>query len=155
MGDEFGPWILHFDASGVLLDPPYAVPGALLAAPIAGSLQSPNNPFLGGNPATHPNSRGFEAMSISPNGKYLYVVLEGPNVADTNTSRRNVLEFGIAERAFTGRTWSYRTEQPGHLVADMWALDQHRMVVIERDGGQRRERAVPQRVCRRPPAGRR
>ena len=23
MGEEFGPWILHFDGRGVLLDPPY------------------------------------------------------------------------------------------------------------------------------------
>jgi hypothetical protein len=135
MGDEFGPWILHFDQSGVLLDPPYAVPGSLLAAPIAGTLQSPNNPFLAGSQPTHPNSRGFEAMAITPDGKSLYAVLEGPNLADTDTSRRNVLEFSVADRTFTGRTWWYHTDQPGLLVADMWALDQHRMAVIERDGG--------------------
>ncbi len=135
VGDEFGPWILHFDQAGVLLDPPYRVPGALLAAPIAGTLQSPNNPFIGGDPASQPNSRGFEAMAISPSGRYLYAVLEGATVADPDTSRRNVLEFSVAGRAFTGRTWWYRTEQPGHFVADLGALDEHRMVVIERDGG--------------------
>ena len=97
MGDEFGPWILHFDQSGVLLDPPYSVPGSLLAAPIAGTLQSPNNPFLGANPPSQPNSRGFEAMAITPNGKYLYATLEGATVADTNLSRRNVLEFSVAD----------------------------------------------------------
>jgi glycerophosphoryl diester phosphodiesterase len=46
-----------------------------------------------------------------------------------------VFEFSIHDRAFTGRTWSYRTEQPAYMVADMWAIDRHHLVVIERDAG--------------------
>ena len=126
MGDEFGPWILHFDRNGVLLDPPYAVPGGL---------RSPNNPFLGTDPATHPNSRGIEAMAISPNGRYLYAALEGATNAETGSLRRLVFEFDVRARGFTDRAWSYRTELAPNMVADMWALDQHRLVVIERDGG--------------------
>jgi glycerophosphoryl diester phosphodiesterase len=126
MGDEFGPWILHFAADGVLLDPPFAMPGGLM---------SPNNPFLAGQPASQPNSRGLEAMALSPNGWYLYAVLEGPTVADAGTTRRRVFEFSVADAAFTGREWVYSTEQPAHMMADAWALDAHRLVVIERDGG--------------------
>jgi glycerophosphoryl diester phosphodiesterase len=29
----------------------------------------------------------------------------------------------------------YHTEAPGNLIADMWALDRHRLIVIERDLG--------------------
>ena len=29
----------------------------------------------------------------------------------------------------------YRTDQPGYIVADVWALDGHRLAVIERDAG--------------------
>lgn len=126
VGDEFGPWILHFDATGVLLDAPFAVPGGLM---------SPNNPFLLGRPSTHPNSRGIEAMAMSPNGKYLYAALEGATVADTDTSRRLIFEFGVRDKEFTGQVWRYHTEAPAYMVADMWALDEHRVVVIERDGG--------------------
>lgn len=125
MGDEFGPWLLHFDAAGVLLDPPFPMPGGLM---------SPNNPFLAGAP-TQPNSRGVEAMGLTPNGRHLYAFLEGATVADPDRSRRHLFEFGTTGKAFTGRTWAYRTELPGNLVADAWALDQHRLVVIERDGG--------------------
>ncbi len=32
VGDEFGPWILHFDADGVLLDAPFSIPGVLSPA---------------------------------------------------------------------------------------------------------------------------
>jgi hypothetical protein len=125
VGDEFGPWILHFSAAGVLLDPPFQIPG----------VRSPNNPFLNGQPATQPNSRGFEAMAISPNGKYLYSVLEGANIGDVDQSRRYVYEFSIRDKALTGRTWQYHTTQPTYLVADMAALDENRLVLIERDGG--------------------
>lgn len=126
VGDEFGPWLLHFDASGVLLDAPFAMPGGL---------RSPNSPFLAGTAATQPNSRGVEAMAMTPNGKSLYAVLEGATVADVDRSRRLVFEFDTTDLGFTGRTWAYRTELPGNLVSDAWALDQHRLVVIERDGG--------------------
>lgn len=126
MGDEFGPWILHFDAAGRLLEPPFATPGGL---------KSPNNPFLNGQPFTHPNSRGFEAMAITPNRKLLYAALEGATLTDPDTSRRHVFVFSTSEKAFTDDVLEYRTEAPGHFVSDMWALDSHRLAVIERDGG--------------------
>jgi hypothetical protein len=125
VGDEFGPWILHFDAHGVLLDHPFAIPG----------VRSPNNPGLNGAAATQPNSRGFEGMAITPDGKFLYAVLEGATIADPDQNRRHVYEFSIRRKALTGRTWAYRTTQPTNMVADMAALDQHRFVLIERDGG--------------------
>jgi glycerophosphoryl diester phosphodiesterase len=128
VGEEFGPWVLHFSGTGVLLDPPFPVPG---------NLRSPNNPFLVGA-ATHPNSRGIEAMAITPNGRFLYPTLEGATVADSatgNPSRRLMFEFDTRAKAFTGRQWQYRVESATNMVSDLWSLDDHRMVVIERDGG--------------------
>ena len=126
VGDEFGPWILHFSARGRLLDPPYGVPG----------ITSPNNPTLApGEDATQPNSRGFEAMAISRRGRFLYAALEGATVADPDQTRRNVYQFSVERGAFTHRVRHYRTEAPGTLVADMWAIGRHRVVVIERDAG--------------------
>ena len=126
VGDEFGPWVLHFDATGRLLDPPFPAPFGL---------RSPNNPHLDGAEATQPNSRGFEAMAISPNGRFLYPALEGATVAEPGSTRRYVFEFSVRDEAFTGRVWQYQTEQPGYFVSDMAALDRHHFVVIERDGG--------------------
>jgi hypothetical protein len=130
MGEEFGPWILHFNGNGVLLEPPYALPGGLM---------SPNNPFLNGAAATQPNSRGIEAMAISPDGKRLWATLEGATVADAanpvTSVRRRVFEFSTTTKAFTGREWNLQTESATNMIADAWALDGHRMVVIERDAG--------------------
>jgi hypothetical protein len=126
VGDEFGPWILHFDETGVLLDPPFALPDGL---------RSPNNPLLDGAPATHPNSRGIEAMAITPNGRHLYAILEGAPTAQGATLERQVLEFSIRDEAFTGRVFRYHTDQTGHMIADATALDDKRIALIERDGG--------------------
>jgi glycerophosphoryl diester phosphodiesterase len=125
VGDEFGPWILHFDPSGRLLDPPYDVPG----------VHSPNNPLFDPLTATQPNSRGFEGMAISPDGRFLYAALEGATVADTDKTRRNVYEFSVSRHRFTGRVLHYRTEADSFMVADMSAVGRHRVVVIERDAG--------------------
>jgi len=133
VGDEFGPWILHFSADGVLLDPPFQIPN--LSSPNGGVLRSPNNPGLDGASPSQPNSRGFESMAISPDGNYLYAALEGANVADPDQSRRYIYEFSITDESLTGRTWQYRADQPAYMLADMAALDTHRLVIIERDGG--------------------
>ena len=77
VGDEFGPWILHFDRAGVLLDAPHSVPGHLLAAKIPGVLMSPDNPFKGTAAHTLDRSRGFEAMALTPDGTRLIASLEG------------------------------------------------------------------------------
>jgi glycerophosphoryl diester phosphodiesterase len=126
VGEEFGPWILHFSSTGVLLDPPFAMPDGI---------RSPDNPFLNGAPATHPSSRGLEGMAISPDRKHLYAALEGAPLADPDQSRRHVYEFSTKKLAFTGRVFQYRAEASTNLVADMWAVDAHRLVVIERDRG--------------------
>jgi hypothetical protein len=143
MGDEFGPWILHFDETGVLLEPPFRVPAGLVGSTSdTGFLESPSSPFISSPAqATVAGSRGFESMSATPDGKYLYGLLEGATVQDSNKDRRYLLEFSIPDRAFTGRVWQYRTQptvtgvQQCCFMADLWALDQHRMVVIERDNG--------------------
>jgi glycerophosphoryl diester phosphodiesterase len=143
MGDEFGPWILHFDETGVLLEPPFRVPSGLVGSTsVTGFLESPSSPFISSPAqATVAGSRGFEAMAATPDGKYLYGLLEGATVQDPNPDRRYLLEFSIRDRAFTGRVWQYRTQptvaglQQCCFMADLWALDRNRMVVIERDNG--------------------
>jgi glycerophosphoryl diester phosphodiesterase len=124
VGDEFGPWILHFDDRGRLLEPPIAMPDGL---------QSPSNPHLGTATPTVNGSRGIEAMAISPNGRWLTVVLEGAVPGDDPFSRR-IYQYNTRNGTFT-RLADYRVEVDTHFVSDAQALDNHRLVVIERDGG--------------------
>jgi len=128
-GDEFGPFLLHTDATGRVLEAPIPLPG----------VQSPQNPFLPDPDAwTIRASRGFEGMARSMNGKTLYPMLEGALRNDPDPRRRIFNEFDLRSEAYTGRTWQYRVdaEFPDAVIGDLTAVDQHRFVLIERDDAQ-------------------
>ena len=133
-GEEFGPFLLHTDHSGVVLEAPVPLPG----------VQSPQNPFLADPAAANlPASRGFEAMALSADGRRLYPILEGGLIGDPDPRRRVVNEFDLRTGEYTGRTWSYRVDEgfPAALIGDATAVDRHRLVVIERDDLQGAEAA--------------
>jgi hypothetical protein len=123
-GDEFGPWLLHTDASGRVLEPPVELPG----------VSSPQNPPVAPfNPSpTLRRSQGFEGMAISPDRETLYPMLEGALIADPDQNRRFIYEYAIGS-GYTGRTWQYRMESETNAIGDFTQLGRDRFVVIERD----------------------
>jgi hypothetical protein len=128
-GDEFGPFLLHTDATGKVLEAPIPLQG----------VQSPQNPFLSDPDAwTIRASRGFEGMGLSIDGKRLYPALEGALRNDPDPRRRIVNEFDLRSETYTGRTWQYRVDAgfPDAVIGDLTARDQHRLVLIERDDAQ-------------------
>jgi hypothetical protein len=128
-GDEFGPFLLHTDATGKVLEAPIPLPG----------VQSPQNPFLPDPDAwTIRASRGFEGMARSVDGKTLYPMLEGALRNDPDPRRRILNEFDLRSRVYTGRTWQYRVDAafPDGVIGDLTAVDEHRFVLIERDDAQ-------------------
>lgn len=123
VGEEFGPFLLHFDADGTLLEKPYALPGGL---------RSPENPYLAdGEEPTVRSSRGFEAMAGT--GRYLYPVLEGALVGDADQRRRVIQEFDTRRGEYTGRTWDYRTDQEANVLGDAFAVGKDSFWIVERD----------------------
>ena len=109
-GEEFGPFIVHVDAKGKVLDAPVGIPRIAGNAPV----RSPDNPYLFGRPNNLGGSSGFEAMALSRDGKTLYPILEGAVTGDDPLTRR-VYEFDVKERRYTGRTWTYRMSIPTHV----------------------------------------
>ena len=125
-GEEFGPFLLHTDRTGKVLEAPFPLPG----------VQSPQNPFLPDPNAWNlPASRGFEGTALSVDGKFLYPVLEGALRTDPDPRRRIVNEFDLRRSRYTGRTWNYRVdaEFPNAVIGDFTALDKNRLILIERD----------------------
>ena len=124
IGEEFGPFLLHFAADGTLLGPPIDF--------IDG--KSPQNPFLA--PGEIPRvrqSRGFEAVAASPNLKSMYPIVEGSFADETILRRRFVYEFDVRSQAYTGRTWQYRTDADANVIGDAVMIDRQHMLLIERD----------------------
>jgi hypothetical protein len=127
-GDEFGPFLLHTDETGKLLEPPIELDG----------VTSPQNPPVAPfNPSpTLPRSNGFEGMALGADGETLYPMLEGPLSGDPDQSRRMIYEYSPDDGGYTGRTWQYKMEIADNSIGDFTQLDRNRFVVIERDNQQ-------------------
>ncbi|MGN9912985.1 esterase-like activity of phytase family protein [Phytohabitans sp. LJ34] len=123
LGDEFGPFLLHVDRTGRLLSAPIPTPGVF----------APENPDLGGGTPNLGGSRGYESLAISPDGRYLYPVLEGTVTGDPAGELR-MYEFDLKAGAYTDKRWTYALESPTHAAADVVTVDANRFLVLERDG---------------------
>ena len=127
IGEELGPYILHFDRRGRLLEAPLATPGVM----------SPSNPTLGTTTPNLPSSKGFEGMSISPDGRVLHPMLEGATDEDKATGMADALRiYTVRDGAFEDGVLRYRMEDPAHALGDFIQVNKHEALVIERDNGQ-------------------
>ena len=122
-GDEFGPFLIHTDATGGVLDAPYPLPG----------VRSPQNPLLGTGTPNLPRSKGFEGMAIAHDDKLLYPMLEGALVTDPDQRRLIINEFSLRSRRYTGKQWFYRLETAANAIGDLTAVTDRTFLVIERD----------------------
>lgn len=144
VGEEFGPFLLQFDAQGRLLAAPFATPVPAPLRPFARGLdtvKSPEHPDFVALPtiearraaANLPTSRGFEGMAINPSGTRLYPLLEGALVDDPIRTRLLMQEFDLATKAYTGNFWFYPIDAPNHAIGDFTAINEREFLVIERD----------------------
>ena len=122
-GEEFGPFLLHTDATGRVLEAPVPLPG----------VASPDDPL--GRPATLGGSKGFEGMAISPDGRRLRPLLEGTVTGDEPGVLR-LLSYDIAQRRYAPGFAKLRLESPGNAIGDLTAIGQHRFLLVERDNEQ-------------------
>jgi hypothetical protein len=135
VGEEFGPYILHFGTDGVLLDEPAPHP----------FLKSPNHPdVLAGTAAsTLGASRGFESLSFDHQRRLLYAVPEGAPTVDEmrplpgDERVLEIFEFDPKQREYTGRSFKYKkdgaTTGNAIVIGDMTNLAPDVFVLIERD----------------------
>ncbi len=125
-GEEFGPFLLHTDARGRVLEAPIPARG----------VRSPQYPGFGPEDEQRANlgsSNGFEGMALSTDAKRLYPALEGPLRTDPDKTRRWIYEFDLATERYTGKRLQYRVADPSYLISDFTALGDGRYVVLERD----------------------
>jgi hypothetical protein len=122
-GDEFGPFLLHTDRTGKVLEAPIPTRG----------VRSPDYPGITPERANLARSNGFEGMALSGDGRKLYPALEGPLATDPDKTRRWIYEFDLRTERYTGRRFQYRVADPSYLVSDFTSLGDDRYVVLERD----------------------
>ncbi len=154
IGDEFGPFLLRTDMNG-------KVEAVFETMADGKPLRSPDHPAV---TAANPDSanaavnlgrsKGYEGFAASPDGRFLYGLLEGPvwdkdkggweKTADGRTVLR-ILEFSVAEEKWTGRFWQYVLEPGAKAIGDFNMIDATTGLVIERDNGEgTADRACPE-----------
>lgn len=130
IGDEFGPFLVHVDGAGRVLEAPIEAAG----------VRSPDHPLLPpadrgrASEATVGRSRGFEGLSLLPGTTRLLALLEAGSAADAPGGTR-LLEFDIATRRWTGRSWRYRFEPLGVAASEVACFAPDGCLVVERDDG--------------------
>ena len=129
IGDEFGPYLLHFDPQGVLIEAPFELQG----------LVSDTRP--GALPATRTlrPSRGFENLALSPSGELLYPMLEG--ALYSQPEHLNIYTFDVENRRYlnpsaTEPSFRYRMDPLATAVGAFKMTGEDTALVLERDSGQ-------------------
>ena len=143
LGEEFGPFLLHIDNTGKLLEAPIPTPDfAAGKDALKDTVRSPNNPSV---LASSPNpggiiqanlnaSKGFEGMAINPSKTKLYPMLEG-TVAGDPAGMLRIHEFDLAQKKFVGVIGFYKLEDPAYAIGDMTVVNDNEYLVLERDNG--------------------
>lgn len=148
-GEEFGPYLIRTDRQGKVTGFwQTELEGRPVRSPDHFAVRTPGAP--GGSVEFNlPRSKGYEGMAASPDGRFLYAMLEGPLSADgrpeTEDGREfvRVIEFDVQQGRWTGRNWKYRFEANGLAIGDFNMIDATRALVIERDNGE----GDPARAC--------
>jgi hypothetical protein len=140
-GDEFGPYLIHTDSRGRVLEAPIPLPNQRQFPSTLGG--SEVNPFVQAtsNPqrtlaANLADSGGFEGMALNASGTKLYALLEKAINGDPVRERLILNEFSLGARKYTGKTFGYLMDRASNAIGDLTALTDRKFLVIERDGGQ-------------------
>jgi glycerophosphoryl diester phosphodiesterase len=130
IGDEAGPWLLHVARDGALLEAPIElrVDGQ--------AIRSVNHPLAraGRVPMPIRASKGLEGLAPGLEPGTLLALPEGTIPGDSAGTLR-VVEFELARREWTGRSWRYPLDDSAHAIAELARLADGRYLVIERDDG--------------------
>jgi hypothetical protein len=142
LGEEFGPYLIKVDALGQLTDVfATTVDGKPVTSPDNPTLSVPANPTAKMPAFNLKRSGGFEGMAMSKDGTKLYGLLEGPLYVDGQVEQVDgktairVIEFDIAAKKWTGRSWLYPFADKGVAIGDFNMMDETTALVIERDNG--------------------
>ena len=126
IGDEFGPYLLHFHPNGTLLAPP--IP---LQDPSGqGLLRAPGS--SGPQPTRVQPSGGLEGLALTPDGGRLLALLEKPLTGEAEDELW-LFEFHVEREEYTGRYWRYPLEPEGTSIGDFQMVTDTRGYVLERD----------------------
>jgi hypothetical protein len=121
VSDEYGPWLVHLNAHGTIVERIGPFPGAK-SLPRVLALRRPN--------------RGMESLTVTPDGKTLVGLMQNPvdnpDTAIRKTSRLNRL-VTFDPRTGASKQYAYMLDATSAVVSEIAAVTGHTFIVSERD----------------------
>ena len=140
VSDEYGPSLYEFDRSGKLLRA-FRTPENLKPTRADGSYNYDDD-SVAGYPAAEKvttgrrTNRGFEGLAISPDGTYVYAMLQSAmiNEGAGNGSVNRIVKFNYADGKAEAQ-YAYQMKRPGQgqSISALVAINDHEFLVLERN----------------------
>ena len=145
ISDEYGPAILEFNHQGHLLRP-ITVPEKFLIANPSGDVDADGNslelyPAL--NTSGRQANRGMEGLAISPDGRYLFGLMQNALLQDNGLNasvppgrvglNTRLLKVDLQTGATAEYVYVVDAINQGKGVNDLLAINDHEFLVVERD----------------------
>lgn len=118
VSDEYGPFVIHFDAEGNWLEE--------------------LSPFNGGLPTRYANrrpNRGMEGLAATKEGGKLFGIMQAPLMGESDGGRGLYLplwEYSLADSVT--REYAYPLDNEENGVSELCCLNDTTLLVLERDG---------------------
>lgn len=141
LSEEYGPSIVHVKRDGTLIE-------RIVPKGWAARVSTPLVPAREMLPAVYNKlrqNRGAEALSITPDGKYMFMAMQSPlrnPGKETDNSRQlRIIKFELATLQPVAE-FAYITEdakqftnlnQSDIVISDMYAVNEHTLLIDERD----------------------
>ncbi|MFN5198338.1 MAG: esterase-like activity of phytase family protein, partial [Planctomyces sp.] len=141
ISDEYGPEIVEFNSSGREVRS-LPLPPALQVATPHGDRKIETE----GNSSGRASNRGMECLAVSPDGKHLYGLMQGPLIQDGTRKDGKVVgtHCRLLQLTLQGETvaeYVYVMDSPDNGNSEILALSDGRLLVLERDGNAGEEAA--------------
>ena len=132
VSDEYGPFVHQFNHEGTRVRT-FVTPANLLPRDDAGM---PNFAGDTGNTKGKRTNRGFEGLAISPDGSYLYAMLQSAMLDEGggNGLCNRIVKFNTATGIAVAQ-YAYQMEgsSQGRGISALFAINDHEFLVLERN----------------------
>lgn len=131
VSDEYGPWILHFDAKGNQI--------GSLAAPAGFRVAKEDSTGAkedAANTVGRTSNKGAEGLALTPDGNTLAVMMQSPLLQDSSTNGlfNRLMVYDLAHPGQAARQYVYPLDNNGLTVSEIVAVNNHQFLVDERNG---------------------
>jgi hypothetical protein len=133
VSDEYGPSLYEFNRRGIRVRT-FTIPANLIPRDTA--TNTPNYASDAGNNAGKRTNRGFEGLAISPDGAYLYAMLQSAMLDEGSGNGRcnRIVKFDT-ETGEAVAQYAYQMEgsSQGRGISALVAINDHEFLVLERN----------------------